>query len=162
MWRPDRRERARLSGDSRHLRGGEGGQDGLERVPQASQGTWIEGCPADHLGCLHWACRERRRVLSRGCLAKVCSALVSQHLQPRALDQGAGEKRRSRRHSPTTPSRRSTGGGFAPTTRSSASCARSGGARVSWARSLTVNPRSTSPPQGCATSRARRGRPRDI
>jgi len=25
-------------------------------------------------------------------------------------------------------------------------------ARVSWARSLTVNPRSTSPPQGCATS----------
>jgi hypothetical protein len=42
--------------------------------------------------------------------------------------------RRSRKHSPTTPSRRSTGGGFAPTTRSSASCARSGGARVSWAR----------------------------
>src|ERR1700750_1200541 len=88
----DRRERARLSGDSRHLRGGEGGQDGLERVPQASQGTWIEGCPADHLGCLHWACRERRRVLSRGCLAKVCSALVPQHLQSRALDQGAGDR----------------------------------------------------------------------
>ena len=41
----------------------------LERVPQASQGTRVEGCPADHLGCLHWACRERRRVLSRGCLA---------------------------------------------------------------------------------------------
>ena len=36
------------------------------------------------------------------------------------------------------------------------------GARVSWARSMTVNPRSTSPPQGCATSPARRGRPRDI
>jgi hypothetical protein len=35
----------------------------------------IEGCPADHLGCLHWACRERRGVLSRGCLAKVrCAA----------------------------------------------------------------------------------------
>ena len=29
-------------------------------VPQASQGTRIEGCPADHLGCLHWACRKRR------------------------------------------------------------------------------------------------------
>src|SRR5215469_13264684 len=55
------------------------------------------------------------------------------------------------------PSRRSTGGGFAPTTRSSASCARSGGARVSWARSLTVNPRSTSLPLGCATSPVRRG-----
>src|SRR5262245_3173528 len=41
-------------------------------------------------------------------------------------------------------------------------CARSGGARVSWARSLTVNPRSTSPPRGCATSPARRGRPKDI
>jgi transposase-like protein len=62
----------------------------------------------------------------------------------------------------TTPSRRSTGGGFAPTTRSSASCARSGGVHESWARSLTVNPRSTSPPQGCATSPARRGRRRDI
>src|SRR5262249_11307390 len=31
-------------------------------------------------------------------------------------------KQQSRRHSPTTPSRRSIGGGFAPTTRSSASC----------------------------------------
>ena len=45
----DRRERERLSGDSRHLRGGEGRQDWLERVPQASQGTRVEGCPADHL-----------------------------------------------------------------------------------------------------------------
>jgi len=34
------------------------------------------------------------------------------------------------RHSPITPSRRSTGGGFAPTTRSSTSCARSGRARA--------------------------------
>src|SRR5258708_7068487 len=32
----DRRERERLSGDSRHLRRGEGGQEWLERVPQAS------------------------------------------------------------------------------------------------------------------------------
>jgi len=31
-----------------------------------------------------------------------------------------------------TPSRRSTGGGLAPTTRSSASCARSDGARAWW------------------------------
>ena len=36
------------------------------------------------------------------------------------------------------------------------------GAPASWARSLTVNPRSTSPPRGCATSPARRGRPKDI
>ena len=35
----------------------------MERVPQASQGTRVEGCPADHLGCLHWACRERGRKL---------------------------------------------------------------------------------------------------
>ena len=47
-------------------------------------------------------------------------------------------------------------------THSSASCVRSGGAPASWARSLTVNPRLTSPPQGCATSPARRGRPSDI
>jgi hypothetical protein len=37
-------ERERLSGDSRHLRGGEGGQDWLERVPQASQGTRAVRC----------------------------------------------------------------------------------------------------------------------
>src|SRR5262245_58340751 len=42
--------------------------------------------------CLHWAYRERGRVLSRSCLAKVRRALVSQHLQPRALDQGAGDR----------------------------------------------------------------------
>src|ERR1700745_2659135 len=81
----DRRERERLSGDSRHLRGGEGGQEWLERVPQASQGTRVEGRPAHHLGCLHWACRERRRVLSRSCLAKVRRA-------SRTLDQGAGDR----------------------------------------------------------------------
>src|SRR2546429_416296 len=39
-------------------------EGGLERVPQASQGTRVEGYPADHFGCLHWAGRERRRVLS--------------------------------------------------------------------------------------------------
>src|SRR5262245_35669549 len=39
-------------------------------VPQASQGTRVEGYPADHLGCLHRAGRERRRVLSRGCLQR--------------------------------------------------------------------------------------------
>src|SRR6266436_915894 len=33
-----------------------------------------------------------RRVLSRGRLAKVHRALVPQHLQPRALDQGAGDR----------------------------------------------------------------------
>ena len=54
----DRRERGRLSGDSRHLRGGEGRQDWLERVPQASQGTRVEGYPADHLGCLEAAVEE--------------------------------------------------------------------------------------------------------
>ena len=47
-------------------------EDGwLERIPQASQGPRVEGHPANHLGCLHWACRERRGVLSRNCLAKV-------------------------------------------------------------------------------------------
>jgi hypothetical protein len=34
--------------DSWHLRGGEGGQGGLERVPQASQGARAHGRPADH------------------------------------------------------------------------------------------------------------------
>jgi Transposase, Mutator family len=33
-----------------------------------------------------------RRVLSRGCLAKVRRALVPQHLQSRALDQGSGDR----------------------------------------------------------------------
>src|SRR5262249_19844444 len=45
---------------------------------------------------------------------------------------------------------------------SSASCARPGAAPASWAHSLTVNPRSTSPRPGYATSPARHGRLRDI
>jgi len=36
--------------------------------------------------------RERRRVLSRRGVAKVCRTLVSQHLQSRAFDQGAGDR----------------------------------------------------------------------
>ena len=86
----DRRQRRRLSGDSRHLRRGEGGQGGLERIPQAPQGAWSQRRPADHLGCLTGACRERGRVLSRSSLAKMHRALVPQHLQSCALHQGAG------------------------------------------------------------------------
>src|SRR5215813_15375061 len=71
---------------------GEGGQGWLERIPQASQGPRVEGHPANHLGWLHWACRERRGVLSRDCLAKVRRTLVPQYLQSRALDQGAGDR----------------------------------------------------------------------
>ena len=70
----------------------EGAKEGwLERIPQASQGSRVEGHPANHLGCLHWACRERRGVLSRDCLAKVRRTLVPKYLQSRALDQGAGD-----------------------------------------------------------------------
>ena len=56
----DRRERQRLSGDSRHLRGRQGGQGGLELVPQASQGTRSCRRAANHLGRLPGACGERR------------------------------------------------------------------------------------------------------
>ena len=56
--------------------GGEGGQGWLERISQVSQGPRVEGHPANHLGWLHWACRERRGVLSRDCLAKVRRTLV--------------------------------------------------------------------------------------
>ena len=54
--------------------------------------AWLEGHPADHLRCLYRTCRERRRVLSRRGLAEVCRALVPQHLQSCALDQGAGDR----------------------------------------------------------------------
>ena len=47
-------------------------------------------------------------------------------------------------------------------TRSSASCATSGGARASSVHSRTGNPPSTWPRQGCATSPAPRGRLNDI
>ena len=70
-------------------------------------------------------------------------------------------RRRSRRHSPTTPSLRSTGGASAPTIRSSASYARSDGARASWARFPTGNRRLTSPRLGSGISPAPHGRPRD-
>ena len=81
-----------LSRDSRHLRGRQGGQGGLERIPQTSQGTGTQKRAADHLRCLYRTGRERRRVLSRRGLAKVCRTLVSQHLQSRAFDQGAGDR----------------------------------------------------------------------
>src|SRR5262249_10650682 len=42
--------------------------------------AFLKRCPADHLRCLYRACREHRRVLSRGRLAKVYRALVPQHL----------------------------------------------------------------------------------
>jgi hypothetical protein len=65
---------------------------GLERVPQTPQGTRAVRCPADHLGRLHGACRERRGVLPRRRVAALHRTLVPQHLQSRALDQGAGDR----------------------------------------------------------------------
>ena len=47
---------------------------------------------ADHLGRLHGAVRKRRGVLPRRGVATLHRALVPQHLQPRALDQGAGDR----------------------------------------------------------------------
>jgi transposase-like protein len=47
-----------------------------------------EGAKEDKAG---WACRKCRRVLPRGRLATLHRALVPQHLQPRAFDQGAGD-----------------------------------------------------------------------
>src|SRR6266550_6506669 len=72
--------------------GAKEGQGGLERVPQASQGARSERGPADHLGRLPGTCRKCRRVFPRGRLATLHRALVPQHLQPRALDQGAGDR----------------------------------------------------------------------
>jgi len=70
---------------------GEGGQDWLERVPQASQGTRAEGCAADHLGCLHRACRERRRVLSEAAWQR-CIVHWYRNIFSTCLDQGAGDR----------------------------------------------------------------------
>src|SRR5262249_40052823 len=52
----------------------------------------LKGCPADHLGRPHRTCRERCGVLSRRGLATLRRALVPEHLQSRALDQGAGDR----------------------------------------------------------------------
>jgi hypothetical protein len=46
----------------------------------------------DYLRCLPRACRERRRVLPGRRMATVRGSLVPQHLQPHALDQGAGDR----------------------------------------------------------------------
>ena len=51
----DRGQWRGLSGDSRHLRRRQRGQNGLERLPQTSQGTRPARRPADHLGRLHGA-----------------------------------------------------------------------------------------------------------
>ena len=72
----DRCERRGLSGDFGHLRGGEGGQGGLERFPQASQGAWLDGHSADYLRCVYRARRERGGVLSGGGLAEMHRGVV--------------------------------------------------------------------------------------
>ena len=144
-----------------------------------------------------WRCR----VLARSCLAKVCRALVLQHLQPRALDQGArdrgyaqgdprGEDLAAAREKAIRVIEKLRGLRLSRAAELAETAVEATltyyafpeehwrrirtnnplerilrdptGALVSWARSLTVNPRSTSPPQGCATSPSRRGRPRDI
>ena len=164
---------------SGHLRGCQGGQGGLVGVPEAPEGARVDGRAADHLGCLHGACRERRRVLPRGRLAKMRRALLPQRVQPRTAAEDArgggdaegdpcqrgrrggegkgfasgrqaarvaahqgrrtrGEGHRARRWR-TTPSPRNTGGASGPTTRWSASCARSADARAWSAPSPTGN-----------------------
>ena len=46
--------------------------------------------PADHLGCLPRAGRERGGGLSRGAVAALCRAFLPQCLQPRSVRQGPG------------------------------------------------------------------------
>src|SRR5262249_18436956 len=90
--------------------------------------------------------RQRARRLSEG--SRSCVACASP-------GPPSWWKRQSRRRLPTTPFRRSTGGGFAPTTRSSASCARSGDVRVWSGRSLTAN--RLEPRRGQAAPHCRHG-----
>ena len=71
----DRCKQRRLSRDSRHLRRRQGGQGGLERVPQTPQRTRATGRPAHHLGRLSGAFRECGRVLPRRSLAALYRAL---------------------------------------------------------------------------------------
>ncbi len=70
----------------------EGAKEDKARVPQASQGARSERRPADHLRRLHGARRECCGILPRGRLATLRRALVPQHLQPRAFDQGSGDR----------------------------------------------------------------------
>ena len=79
----------RLSRDSRHLRGRQGGQSRLVGVPASSGRPRPQGRPADHFRCLHGPGRERGGVPARGALATLHGAFLPQRLQPRAGDQGA-------------------------------------------------------------------------
>jgi Transposase, Mutator family len=72
-------QRRGLSGDSQHLRRCQGRQGGVERLPQAPQGTWPQRYPANHLGRLHGVVGERRGVLPGGGLAALHCALVPHH-----------------------------------------------------------------------------------
>ena len=75
-------ERRGLPGDIGHLRGRQGGQGRLVGVPEALEGTRFDGRAPDHLRCLPWPGRERRRVLPRFGVAEVRRSLLPQCLQP--------------------------------------------------------------------------------
>jgi len=53
----------------------------------------VEGYPADHRVCLHWLAESAAEFFSDAAWQRcVVRALVSQHLQSCALDQGAGDR----------------------------------------------------------------------
>jgi len=183
--------------NDRHLRGGEGGQDWLERVSQASQGLkgirliTSDACiglaesTAEFFPDAAWQrCVVHRNIFSHVSSTKVreiAAMLKAIHAsediaaarekatrvieklrglrlaRAAELVEAAVEETLAYYAFPEEHWRR-----IRTTIRSSASCVRSGGAPASWERSLTVNPRSTSPPPGYATVPARHGRPRDI
>lgn len=79
---------ARSSGSRRR---GEGGQARLVGVPEAHEGARAQRRPFDHLGCLHWARRERSGFLSRmPSLILVGDSILSRITMP---DPGAETKR---------------------------------------------------------------------
>ena len=79
----------RLPRDSRHLRGRQGGQVGLELLPQTPEGPWPQRRAADRIGCLQGIGGIGGRVLHRGALAALHRALVPQRIQPRTVHEGA-------------------------------------------------------------------------
>ena len=89
----DRRDQRRLSGDSRHLRRCQGGQGGLElRSSSTSRNAALRACSSSSPTPACGLAESAAEYLSQRALATLHRALVPQHLQPCADDQGARDR----------------------------------------------------------------------
>ena len=94
-----RRQFRGFSGDFGHLRGRQGGQVRLVGIPAAPGRSRPQGCAVDHFRRLPRSDRECRGISTRGSVAALHGAFLSERLQPRASDKSPRREPHAQGHS---------------------------------------------------------------